>query len=154
MSDRIAVMCDGSIRQIGGPRDIYDRPAERFVADFIGDTNFLTAEIIGTTDNLAQLRLSSVAKTTAQATGQTQGKVTLAIRPEHASLCREDDGLLKGALQQVVYFGTDTHFHVMLDDGTAFVLRQQNGPDVATGFAQGDRVGVTFPPSIAQVLKD
>ena len=45
MSDRIAVMNTGSIRQIGGPRDIYDHPAERFVADFIGDTNFLPAEI-------------------------------------------------------------------------------------------------------------
>lgn len=45
MSDRIAVMGAGSIRQIGTPRDIYDRPAERFVADFIGDTNFLPAQI-------------------------------------------------------------------------------------------------------------
>ena len=154
MSDRIAVMSGGSIRQIGGPRDIYDHPAERFVADFIGDTNFLPAEIVETKDKTVRLRLSSGVETTARAGGQTQGKVTLAVRPEHATLCREADGLLKGKLEQIVYFGTDTHFHVALTDGTVFVLRQQNGPDMAAGFAQGDSVGVTFPPDIAQVLRD
>lgn len=154
MSDRIAVMRDGSIRQIGGPRDIYERPAERFVADFIGDTNFLTAEVIETQGETARLRLPSGAETTAQAAGQTQGKVTLAVRPEHARLCRENDGLLNGTLEQIVYFGTDTHFHVALEGGVGFVLRQQNGPDMGADFTQGDRVGVTFPPSVAQVLKD
>ncbi len=47
MSDRIAVMSAGKILQVGSPRDIYDQPAERFVADFIGETNFLKAAIVG-----------------------------------------------------------------------------------------------------------
>ena len=59
-------------------------------------------------------------------------------------LVPEDDGLLKGALNEIVYFGTDTHFHVALDDGTAFVLRQQNSPDVESSYSQGDRVGITL----------
>ena len=156
MSDRIAVMNTGAIRQIGGPRDIYDHPAEHFVADFIGDTNFLPADILSSSDQIAQVRLASGQVTTARtADGDAPtGKVTLAVRPEHARIVKEDDGLLKGVMREIVYFGTDTHFHVALDDGTVFVLRQQNSPDVESSFSQGDRVGVRFSNDVAQVLRD
>lgn len=154
MSDRIAVMCDGTIRQIGAPREIYDRPAERFVADFIGDTNFLPADVIGQEGDMVRLRLPSGAEVTAHADAGASGSVTLAVRPEHATLSSEADGMLKGVLQEVVYFGTDTHFHVLLDDGTAFVLRQQNGPNAIAGFEAGARVGVSFPAGVAHVLRD
>lgn len=156
MSDRIAVMEAGTIRQIGGPRDIYDHPAERFVADFIGDTNFLPAEFIAAKGTQAEVRLASGQTTTARAPedGVTPGKVTLAIRPEHASLVSEGEGMLAGTLGNIVYFGTDTHFHVQLDDGTAFVLRQQNTPDATARFESGARVGVKFGADVAQVLRD
>ncbi|MEW9921387.1 ABC transporter ATP-binding protein [Marimonas sp. MJW-29] len=154
MSDRIAVMSNGAIRQIGTPRDIYDHPADRFVADFIGDTNFLDAEVTGTQGEEVTLKLSSGASLHTRADGGSRGRVTIAIRPEHARLVRENEGLLSGTLGEVVYFGTDTHFHVALDDGTAFVLRQQNGPEAANGFAGGDRVGIAFPGAVAQVLRD
>ncbi|MEO0750504.1 MAG: ABC transporter ATP-binding protein [Pseudomonadota bacterium] len=150
MSDRIAVMSDGAIRQIGGPRDIYDHPADRFVADFIGDTNFVEATASG---GGAKVRLSSGQDVTVDGAPET-GKVTLAIRPEHARLTAAAEGLLRGTLGNVVYFGTDTHFHITLTDGTTFVLRQQNAPDVASGVSQGDEVGITFPASVAQVLRD
>ncbi len=156
MSDRIAVMEAGSIRQIGGPRDIYDHPAERFVADFIGDTNFLPAEIDGRDGQTAKVKLSSGQRISARMQEGTtpSGKVTLAVRPEHARLVPEAEGLLRGALREIVYFGTDTHFHVDIDDGTGFVLRQQNSPDTEAGLAQGDRVGIHFGDAVAQVLRD
>ncbi|MEM7732803.1 MAG: ABC transporter ATP-binding protein [Pseudomonadota bacterium] len=148
MSDRIAVMSDGAIRQIGTPREIYDHPADRFVADFIGDTNFLTVEAKG-----AEVRLAS--GKSLKVTGAPEaGQVTLAVRPEHARLTELKDALLSGTLENVVYLGTDTHFHVALEDGTAFVLRQQNAPDTGAGHAAGDTVGITFPPDVAQVLSD
>jgi spermidine/putrescine transport system ATP-binding protein len=149
MSDRIAVMSDGAIRQIGGPRDIYDHPADRFVADFIGDTNFVEVSVTGS----GMVRLSSGKEISVEG-APASGKVTLAIRPEHARLTSASEGLLSGTLGNVVYFGTDTHFHVTLQDGTTFVLRQQNAPDVASGVAQGDEVGITFPPAVAQALRD
>jgi len=67
---------------------------------------------------------------------------------------REVDGVLAGTLGNVVYFGTDTHYHVGLDDGTAFVIRTQNSPDTAAQFERGARVGVTFGAGVAQVLRD
>lgn len=154
MSDRIAVMSNGAVRQVGRPREIYDRPADRFVADFIGDTNFLPAEIIGREGESAQLRLPSGKLVQAHANEAATGRVTLALRPEHAELTSEADGLLAGSLREVVYFGTDTHFHVGLDDGSEFVLRQQNGPTVTHSYVTGDRVGVSFPAGAAQVLRD
>ena len=154
MSDRIAVMSDGAIRQIGTPRDIYDHPANRFVADFIGDTNFLSAEVVSGQGGKASLRLTSGKTISTDGAGKDQGKVTIAVRPEHARLSSAEEGLLAGDLREIVYFGTDTHYHVALDDGTAFVLRQQNGPDTDTGFGKGDRVGVVFRDDVAQVLGD
>ncbi|QKS10627.1 ABC transporter ATP-binding protein [Pseudosulfitobacter pseudonitzschiae] len=156
MSDRIAVMSAGTIRQIGGPRDIYDRPAERFVADFIGDTNFVPAQIAANTGNDAQVTLSSGKTVTAKMPegAALTGKVTLAVRPEHASIGAEAAGLLPGRLSEIVYFGTDTHFHVALDDGTGFVVRSQNRPNETLPFSTGDRISVDFAPGVGQVLRD
>ncbi|MEL6794267.1 MAG: ABC transporter ATP-binding protein [Pseudomonadota bacterium] len=154
MSDRIAVMSSGKILQIGGPRDIYDHPAERFVADFIGDTNFVSGEIVSVNGDEAEVRLSSGATIAARRPegGATGGAVTLAVRPEHAMLA--DDGLLKGRLSNIVYFGTDTHYHIDLDDGARFVIRRQNQPDGTEARALGDPVGVAFGPGVGQVLRD
>lgn len=156
MSDRIAVMNSGSIRQIGGPRDIYDHPAERFVADFIGDTNFIAAEIISTSGETADVRLQSgktIAARTPEVT-ELSGRITLAVRPEHATLEPGTEGLLPGSLTEIVYFGTDTHYHIAMDDGTTFVVRRQNQPDKSVDFASGDRVSVSFAPNVGQVLRD
>ena len=155
MSDRIAVMNAGSIRQIGGPRDIYDHPAERFVADFIGDTNFVPAQIVAVNDVSADVVLASGVSTTARMVEPNANQnITLAVRPEHASLTSPSDGLLPGQLRDVVYFGTDTHFHVDLDDGSAFVVRRQNRPNQGATFSPGDRVAVQFAPGVGQVLRD
>lgn len=155
MSDRIAVMHAGSIRQIGGPHEIYDHPAERFVADFIGDTNFLNAELMEVAGDAATVRLASGKTVSARTTqGAPKGRVTLAIRPEHAQLSTPKDALLPGVLSNVVYFGTDTHFHVTLEDGETFVVRAQNQPGREVAFAKGDPTGISFPPGVGQVLRD
>jgi spermidine/putrescine transport system ATP-binding protein len=127
MSDRIAVMNGGRILQVGTPRQIYNHPAERFVADFIGDTNFLTAEVVSAEGRRGVLRLSSGREIGADLPDgmAARGMVTAAIRPEHASLTTEG-GEMQGVLETVVYFGTDTHYHVRLADGAAFVVRSQN----------------------------
>ncbi|KUP91621.1 ABC transporter ATP-binding protein [Tritonibacter horizontis] len=159
MSDRIAVMNAGTIRQIGGPRDIYDHPAERFVADFIGDTNFLQAKILSTDGAQARVRLVSggeiAAQTAADAPVLDDGaSVTLAVRPEHAELCAPEGALLSGRLRDVVYFGTDTHYHVALDQNETFTLRRQNQPGQTQVWQTGDHVGLNIAPGIPQILKD
>ena len=87
MSDRIAVMNDGVIQQVGSPRDIYDHPANRFVADFIGETNFVTGQITGLGE-FAQVQLGdTTVMGTADGRDITVGQeVTLAVRPEKINL--------------------------------------------------------------------
>jgi spermidine/putrescine transport system ATP-binding protein len=157
MSDRIAVMSAGKILQVGAPRDIYDRPAERFVADFIGESNFLKGEIAGTAGGRATVRLSSGAEIPASLPEgfSPTGAVTIVVRPEHAQLAAANgDASLSGTVENVVYLGTDTHFHLRLDDGAPFIVRRQNSRGGGEGMTQGSRAGVLIGADAAQVLKD
>jgi spermidine/putrescine transport system ATP-binding protein len=157
MSDRIAVLSEGTVRQVGSPQDIYDRPAERFVADFIGETNFLKADVAGVQGLRADVRLSSGKLVSASfpMLSQPQGSVTVVVRPEHARLVESgSDADLRGAVRDVVYLGTDTHYHVDLEEGGVCVVRQQNTRHGAVAADIGDLVGVAFSPDVAQILKD
>ncbi|WP_192177517.1 ABC transporter ATP-binding protein [Mesorhizobium amorphae] len=155
MSDRIAVMSSGKILQVGTPWDIYDRPAERFVADFIGETNFLTGTVECAESGKAKVALRSGAKILAMAARDFQpgSQATLMVRPEHARLVK-GTGDLAGTIETIVYFGTDTHIHVRLDGGEAFIVRQQNSRCASCGFERGDKVGIQMGDGAAQLLKD
>lgn len=88
MSDYIAVMYQGSVQQLGTPREIYDRPVNRFVADFIGETNFLEGQLLSIANGRAFLE---VADLVVQGTSQKQTlgrgqRATLAVRPEKVNL--------------------------------------------------------------------
>ncbi len=157
MSDRIAVMSKGKILQVGAPRDIYDRPAERFVANFIGETNFLEGKLVSVAKGEAKVKLDAGATITAGvAVGFTpSGQVTVVVRPEHATLvAAPKKATLSGKLANVVYFGTATHYHVTLDKGGEFIVRHQNSRAGDGAFKQGARVGIAFESGAAQVLKD
>lgn len=158
MSDRIAVMSEGQILQIGSPKEIYEHPAERFVADFIGESNFLNATVLSTTNDSAEIELAGGARVSAQLPADTsiqKNTVTVAVRPEYASIVIPDSGeLMSGVLDNIVYSGTDTQFHITLNSGERFVVRHQNTPGWSLPFNHGDNVGVTFEPDVAQVLKD
>jgi spermidine/putrescine transport system ATP-binding protein len=157
MSDRIAVMSKGKILQVGGPRDIYDRPAERFVANFIGETNFLEGELVSVARGQAKIKLNEGPVISAGVADgvKPSGRVTIVVRPEHAILVLSGKtATLKGVLQNVVYFGTDTHYHVKLSKGGEFIVRHQNSFSGGANFKAGQAVGIGFEGGAAQVLKD
>ncbi len=157
MSDRIAVMSKGNILQVGCPRDIYDRPAERFVANFIGETNFLEGKLLTQAKGLAKVALDAGATITAGvAEGfKPAGRVTVVVRPEHADIVADKKRApLSGRLENIVYFGTDTHYHVKLSGGGEFVVRHQNSRAGENEFKKGANVGITIEAGAAQVLKD
>jgi spermidine/putrescine transport system ATP-binding protein len=157
MSDRIAVMNRGRILQIGGPTEIYEHPTEHFVADFIGETNFLEAEVRGVNNGEAALRFPSggeLAVPTARAIAQGT-KVSLALRPERSSLVKAGSpALLTGRVQNIVYFGTDTTYYVELEGSGSFTVRMQNREGARLSFAQDEIVGVAFAPDAVQILAD
>ncbi|WP_131119273.1 ABC transporter ATP-binding protein [Lichenihabitans psoromatis] len=152
MSDRIAVMSGGKILQIGSPEDIYERPAARFVADFIGDTNLIEAtRIAPQVYRTASGTDVNVVETDAGAgpIGQT---VALVIRPERTWLSERGLGALPGTVDQVVYEGGDTTYYVALQQGGRFRICEQNRTNSKPRFPQGAAVSVTLPPDAIRVL--
>lgn len=155
MSDRIAVMSAGAVQQIGSPEEIYDKPANRFVADFIGETNFIEAQVAAVEGQTVTCRLPGGATLNAEASANvavgTAGVVC--IRPERMRLSGDPSGL-KGTLQSTVYLGTDTQYVVAAEGGNTLIARHQNNEPAARGFEAGDEVFVEIVPSAARFLVD
>ena len=149
MSDRIAVMSKGRILQIGTPREIYTRPANRFVADFIGETNFLPATLGPEGAEIAGgVRV-------ALDPGTRRGAATLAIRPEHVRLLPEGTaGAIPAQVAGVVYMGTDSHLHLELAAGGTMIARVPADPAGGGAPPEGTRVGIAFAPGAVQLLED
>jgi spermidine/putrescine transport system ATP-binding protein len=148
MSDRIAVMRGGRILQIGTPEEIYERPAARFVADFIGETNLLEATRIGT----ARFRLSSGLEIETAEAGPPGDSVVLVIRPERAALVPPGGSALPARVEQVVFVGSDTIYLVVIEGGLRFRVREQNREGAKVRVRAGEPVGIALPPSAIRVL--
>ncbi len=149
MSDRIGVMSEGRLLQVATPREIYNHPVNRFVADFIGETNFLK----GTVDKDG-LRLSSGERIDHPVVSDVANgsAVTLAVRPEQVRI--GNDGPIGATITQTVYFGTDTHCHATLADGTEIVARLQNPPSGVVGLSSGSTIRLSFADGALTVLAD
>ncbi|NEP08607.1 MAG: ABC transporter ATP-binding protein [Okeania sp. SIO4D6] len=163
MSDRIAVMDNGIVSQVGTPRDIYEQPANRFVADFIGETNFVEAKVAssGTTTVLESsgVKIAGMARQSLSA----GSSATLAIRPEKISLLPQSTEMdsndanvvLDGTISEVIYIGTDTRYQVQIPTGDGLVVRVQNlGRPEDVVFESGESVKVHWLTENAQVLTE
>jgi spermidine/putrescine transport system ATP-binding protein len=132
MSDRIAVMHQGKVLQIGSPTEIYERPCCRFVADFIGDTNFLNGVVESQEQDIVTVLVDDDLPVMVQTDGSlARGtEVTVAIRPEKVRLLpnplRGTQNSFPCQVEQVIYVGTDTRFLVRLSEKVALTVREQN----------------------------
>ncbi len=150
MSDRIGVMSAGKLQQVGSPRDIYTRPVNRFVASFIGETNFLPA-----VRNGSALMLEGGHIVEAPTGGVAGERVTITVRPEQVRLVDAGEpGAIPATVTSLVYFGTDTHCYMALSDGTEIIARLQSPATGEAGLAQGQTVALRFAPGSVQVLGD
>jgi len=127
MGDRIAVFNHGRVEQIGTPEEIYEKPVSRFVADFIGETNFVTTPArrtgTGVTEGLEVTLPGGDPITLPKVVPAPDGTVTLAIRPERLSLSPGGARLAKGRIVKLVYMGTDLRCTVALADGAELAVR-------------------------------
>ena len=154
MSDRIAVMRDGQILQIGTPKEIYDKPTHRFVADFIGDINILEAEVEGTEGNQTRVRLKDGTTMLARSTGdaETQGHCAVALRPESIRVAQAGETpALQGQLENLVYMGSAHNLHLRLGSGEELVVRH-GGSTEGLDLSPGAQIGVVIAPGGARVL--
>jgi len=130
MSDRIAVMSAGELQQLGEARDIYERPRNMFVADFIGETNLLEVSVDAITDGRATCHLGGGHELTCNAVDNigVGAKVHMSLRPERLFISDQptDDEGLKGTVRENVFVGTDISTIVTLAEGPDFIVRTSN----------------------------
>jgi len=159
MSDRIAVMSGGVTLQVGNANEIYERPNCKFVADFIGETNFLNGKLAEQNGKSVVVALSGGLTVHAQAEQPVANgtQVSVAVRPEKVNLGRHDGAAnqFTGRVVSVVYIGTDTHYGVRLPGDHLVRAREQNDlPGSRPLAAEGDEVTVSFSTQAARVLTE
>jgi spermidine/putrescine transport system ATP-binding protein len=160
LSDRIAIMNEGKILQIGTPVEIYEEPTNLFVADFIGETNILTGRIVEKNqDKVVALIDDKHPITIAMSEDQVNlGElVNLLIRPEKAVVYPADYQLtssLSGIIEDVIYIGTDTRYLVRITRKSRLIIRKQNlDRSVLNKFSTGESVKISISPESVKLLK-
>jgi spermidine/putrescine transport system ATP-binding protein len=127
MSDRIAVINEGRVQQVADPPTLYERPENRFVADFIGQTNVFSGTVESVSDGRATLRTASGEKIEATAREVEVGEEAhAAVRPEKIRFGSEGDNTSTVRIRQIVYLGVSTQYIAELPDGQELLLYQQN----------------------------
>jgi spermidine/putrescine transport system ATP-binding protein len=127
MSDRIAVMNEGRVQQVADPPTLYEQPENRFVADFIGQTNVFSGMVESVDGERVTLRTASGEKVEATAREVEVGQEAHAtVRPEKIRLGSEGDNVSTARIRQIVYLGVSTQYIAELPDGEKLVLYQQN----------------------------
>jgi spermidine/putrescine ABC transporter ATP-binding subunit len=157
MSDRIAVMNAGRIEQVGSPADIYERPASRFVAEFIGRMNLFPGRLAADRKVLLARAANASLALTVPADVKEGTAVLVAVRPERAAIAREPpmDGSLAahGRIEQILYLGATREIRVRFEDGAGATVETPNrGGD--PGFAPGDPAWFVAPVEACLVLVD
>ena len=153
MSDRIAVLGGGEVQQLGTPAQIYEEPVNRFVADFVGETNFLPVEVLETGGERATVRtpFGQVMRVPAPA-GIATGPATISVRPEKINLGDQAPG--GGFAAQVTgknYLGGYTHYQLVAQ-GTAFRASRRNASRESDAIDVGATISAGFAETAARVL--
>ena len=152
MSDRIAVINEGRVQQVADPPTLYERPENRFVADFIGQTNVFSGTVESVNNGRVTLRTASGEKVEATAREVEVGEEAhAAVRPEKIRFGSEGDNTTTVRIQQIVYLGVSTQYIAELPDGEKLVLYQQNSREV-DDLEVGEEVPVSWDARNCLVL--
>jgi len=147
LADRICLMNEGRIEQLGTPEDMYEQPRSAFVADFIGISNVMRGRVqsggmIRTDDG--SLPLPDGCEARAGEDG------ALIVRPEKMLLCAFDEAFVSGRVEETIYAGSETKLLVRLPSGTLITVRRQAG---LPGVAIGEHVSIRWDKQQARLLE-
>ena len=166
MSDRICIMREGQIIQSGSPRELYDEPVNRYVADFVGKTNFFTGEVIDVSDlNITVKSESGQAFVGTQPKGAptlTNGsKACVAVRPEMISIASAAETIngtsvaIPGRVMNRIFLGEHSEYLIATEEyGDVLVLSPKSIESINRSFAPGDNISISWRPEAVLVLGD
>jgi ABC-type Fe3+/spermidine/putrescine transport system ATPase subunit len=157
LSDRVAVMRDGHVLQVGPPKELYERPRTRFVADFVGTNNLVPGEVQGGGGRDGDLVVSTaLGPLRAVASGAVSGRCVLAVRPENVALGAATAGegnRVAGRVSLVSYLGNTLRYDVQTEPG--LVLKADiRDPWHHDPLPVGRAVTLSFPPSVTLAVSD
>jgi spermidine/putrescine transport system ATP-binding protein len=154
MSDRIGVMNDGKLLQVDDPQTLYEHPTSRFVADFIGEINLLTATVVDAT----MIQFADGHRAEAETGGTAGDQVTIAIRPERLGLhglgedAPTERNTIEGTVTRRIYHG-DVWFYDVETAAGKLEVKEENRPSVRR-FDEGERVTASWNPLASTVVVD
>ena len=153
MSDRICVLGDGEVQQIGAPATIYEEPSNRFVADFIGETNFLDAEVVAVAADKATVTIPLGVTLEAPHKQAVAGRsAVMSIRPEKLNLPAQQGQItVEGSIVASNYLGGHT-FYVVETENARLRVSKSNDQTGSRGFEPGQRTTVSFAADSARIL--
>ena len=158
MSDRIAVMDNGRISQLGTPEDLYERPANRFVADFIGRINLLDAKVVRANGEEILLNIAGLGHL--QLEGEPPSTpVSLAIRPEHVRLSAPEETEVEsnclqvdGRIARQAFMGDSSQITIETENGLTLAATQRREDTQSARWQVGDSVLATLPAEHCRLL--
>lgn len=165
ISDRIVIMQDGVMRQVGAPRQIYEHPQSSFVANFMGKANFVPVQVLGREGEAAVIELDGRRITVRKpgAAAPSSGEGTIVVRPEAVRLSalvataqQDADGrersapLLVGSIERITYFGNIARYEIKTGDLT--VLAERYNPQVFEPHEEGESIGIDFEMDSVRIL--
>lgn len=158
MSDRIAVMNQGSLEQVGTAEEIYEEPKTKFVADFIGETNLLGGKVIKKVDHnsfMVQTTNFEVPVTSEEL--EVGDKVNITIRPERIGIGRksiQNYASIEAQLKEIIYIGSLLKFIFILEDGEQFVVTNQAGIEYEEKLIKGTKMTLSWKIDHALVIRE
>jgi spermidine/putrescine transport system ATP-binding protein len=149
MADKIAVMNQGRIEQLGTPTELYETPATAYVASFLGASNLIAGTVSGT--DTVRLHNGPEVRVRPAALGGRTGEVAVGIRPEKIELGGGQENTLDGKIAEEAYVGVATQYLVDTDCGQLTVYRQNASPGL-NGAAPGQRLTLSWSPESTFVV--
>ena len=162
LGDRIVIMKDGFVQQIGTPVEVFDTPANLFVAGFIGapQMNFFDATLVKKQDEYVvdlcgvELRLPETVSKKFIAENQAERQIILGVRPEHITLTKKDKASIKANVKISEMMGSEAHIHVTVG-GKDVIIRVQTlelDPEIKDSVKSGGEIHFTFSSKVMHVF--
>lgn len=154
ISDKIVIMDQGNIIQMGSPREIYEYPNTTFVANFIGKANFLSCEFKELRNGTAYVKVGDLPfniPNPGSVKIEASDNCCLSIRPESITLVPEGDGI-PGVISRATYFGSKIEYEVEIADNHLIV--EISNPQLSTLFSEGDHIRAKLDLECVRVLKE
>jgi putative spermidine/putrescine transport system ATP-binding protein/spermidine/putrescine transport system ATP-binding protein len=162
LADRIVIMRDGQIEQVGPPEEVYQRPLSRFTASFLGASNFFRGSVTRDESGALAVAIPNGPTLSMRTSREVGSEVSVALRPEAITvdLCERTTAnqvanSTPALVEQLVYHGFVTHLHLRLPNGDPFLAYLRHGADLAAkAIAPGTRVFAHWPADALQIVRE